>query len=72
MECLVSLFCHCWNHLQPKAIWEKQYKLNRSMKFTVILAFSWKVHVNGLFAVDKPNKETKLTNCYSKRYKKKY
>lgn len=42
------------------------------MKFTVILAFSWKVHVNGLFAVDKPNKETKLTNCYNKRYKKKY
>lgn len=42
------------------------------MKFTVILAFSWKVHVNGLFAVDKPNKETKLTNCYNKKYKKKY
>lgn len=42
------------------------------MKFIVILVFLWKVYVNGLFVVDKFNKEIKLINCYNKRYKKKY
>lgn len=60
------MFCRCWNHLQPKAIWEKLIKIKQVYEIYCYTS------VNGLFAVDKPNKETKLTNCYNKRYKKKY